>query len=139
MYYRFLRRALHFALYDFFCYNTAMLKIRLKRVGRRHDPSYRVVVVESSRAAKSGRSWEVLGSYDPRKKQEEAALLKAERVRYWLSCGAKPSITVHNILARAGVVTGASGNALSHRRPAVSTAAVELEALVPSKGNSLTV
>ncbi|MDP3735338.1 MAG: 30S ribosomal protein S16 [bacterium] len=103
-----------------------MLKIRLKRVGRRHDPSYRIVVVESSRAAKSGRSREVLGSYDPRKKQEEAASLKAERLQHWLSCGAKPSLTVHNILARAGRgVQSPTKNALPHRRPIVNKGAGE--------------
>ena len=97
-----------------------MLKLRLKRVGRRHDPSYRVVVVESSRAARSGRAREVVGSYDPRKKKENAALIKAERVLYWLEHGAKPSITVHNILVRAGVTPGPTRNALPRRRPIVS-------------------
>ena len=97
-----------------------MLKIRLKRVGRRHDPSYRVVVVESSRAARSGRAREVVGSYDPRKKKEESAVLKVERVRYWLEHGAKPSVTVHNILVRAGATRGPRRNALPRHRPIVT-------------------
>ena len=96
-----------------------MLKIRLKRVGRRHDPSYRVVVVEASRAARSGRAREVVGSYDPRKKKEEAAKLALARVHYWLEHGARPSITVHNILVRVGATPGPTKNALPRHRPIV--------------------
>ena len=48
-----------------------MLKVRLQRVGRRNDPSFRVVVTDSQNAAKSGKFLEIVGSYDPRKNSKQ--------------------------------------------------------------------
>lgn len=87
-----------------------MLKIRLQRVGRKNDPSFRVIVTEHSTAAKKPGSFqEVLGSYDPRKDTHE---LKVERVKYWMERGAQASGTVHNLLLNAGVITGKKINIL---------------------------
>ena len=71
-----------------------MLSIRLARIGKKKKPFYRVVVIEKSRP-RNGRTLEVVGTYDPLQKP---ALLKldADRVKYWLGCGAQPSDTVRS-------------------------------------------
>lgn len=86
-----------------------MLKIRLQRVGRINNPSYRVVVTEHTNGPKSGRAKEVLGSYNPKSKER---ILNAERIKYWLSVGAKASGTMHNMLVSAGIVSGKKVNVL---------------------------
>jgi small subunit ribosomal protein S16 len=90
-----------------------MLKIRLSRVGRTHEPVYRLVLTESTNAAKSGKSLEVLGSYDSR--NSETAQFNAEKITYWLSKGAQLSDTAHNLLLRKGIITGAKRNVLPKR------------------------
>jgi small subunit ribosomal protein S16 len=80
-----------------------MLKIRLQRTGRTNDPSYRVVVTEHTNGPKSGRAVEKLGSYNPKSKER---VLDAERIKYWLSVGAKATGTMHNMLINAGIITG---------------------------------
>lgn len=69
--------------------------IRLSRVGRANDPSFRVVVTDSKNAAKSGKFLEVVGSYNAR---EGKASLQKERISHWLANGVKVSETVHNLL-----------------------------------------
>lgn len=78
-----------------------MLTIRFNRSGRKHRPSYRVVLQEHT-VAPGGRHVEVLGSYDPYSKQ---TVLKRERVQYWIEQGAQPSDTAHNLLVREGILT----------------------------------
>lgn len=78
-----------------------MLKIRLKRVGRKHDPSYRIVVTEDFRGPKSGKYIENIGSYDPRK---DIKKIDAERVKHWISKGVQISDTVHNILVSEKII-----------------------------------
>lgn len=73
-----------------------MLSIRLKRMGRRHDPFYRIVVADSRRA-RNGRFIEILGHYDPVKNPVEINI-DSEKVDKWLEKGAKPSDTVANLL-----------------------------------------
>jgi small subunit ribosomal protein S16 len=80
-----------------------MLKIRLQRIGRKNEPAFRLVTVESRRGPKSGKNVEILGSYDPRRNRAE---IKGERVLYWVSKGAKVSDTAHNLLIREKVITG---------------------------------
>lgn len=93
-----------------------MLKIRLKRVGRKHDPSFRVVVTEKGRGPTSGRYVENLGSYDARKDEHN---IDTERAAYWLDNGAQPSETVHNLLVDAGVIDGEKVNPLPQKSPVV--------------------
>ncbi len=90
-----------------------MLAIRLQRVGRKHDPAFRVVVVDSRRSTKSGRFLEILGSYNPRRKTKS---LKAERLKHWLALGAKASITVHNLLVSEKVLSEKKKDALPSRK-----------------------
>lgn len=79
------------------------VRIRLKRVGRRHRPSYRVAAMDS-RSARDSKVIEELGSYDPMHADAaQQVRLKQDRIAYWLSVGAQPSDTVRQLLARAGV------------------------------------
>ena len=75
-----------------------MLAIRLRRTGTTKRPYYRVVVADS-REPRDGRFVEVLGHYDPRR---DPAVVKidADRARYWIGKGARPSDTVRSLLKR---------------------------------------
>lgn len=86
-----------------------MLMIRLQRVGRKNDPSFRLVLVDSHRAARTGSVLEVLGNYDARKGDP---IFHEERVQHWLATGAKPSDTVHNLLLSAKLIEGKKINVL---------------------------
>ncbi len=87
-----------------------MLKIRLQRVGRKHEPTFRLVLTDSKNSTKSGKYLETLGNYDARK--GDASTFNADRVKYWMSKGAQASITVHNLLVSKKVVTGKKLNPL---------------------------
>jgi len=88
-----------------------MLIIRLQRVGRVHEPTFRIVLTDSKNGPKSGKSVEVLGSYDPRKSSKNNHI-DGEKVKYWISKGAKVSETVHNFLIDQKVITGKKANVL---------------------------
>ncbi|MCF7795980.1 30S ribosomal protein S16 [Patescibacteria group bacterium] len=81
-----------------------MLAIRLRRIGKKSQPSYRLVVSEKSKTPNS-KVLEFLGNYNPAISGKPASL-KKERILHWISKGAKPSATVHNLLLREGVVEG---------------------------------
>ena len=67
------------------------VKIRMKKMGRAHRPIFRVCAIDS-RAPRDGKTIEELGHYDPLVKDVDArAILKGERIAYWLSVGAQPS------------------------------------------------
>jgi small subunit ribosomal protein S16 len=72
--------------------------IRLKRVGARKQPRYRVVVIEKERA-RDGRPVEVVGTYNPRTNPASIDL-KRERIDYWVSKGAKMSDRVSKIVSK---------------------------------------
>jgi small subunit ribosomal protein S16 len=78
-----------------------MLKLKLQRIGRANDPHFRVVVIDSTKAPKSGSFIEEVGSYNPKSGE---AKLKNERVSHWLSVGVKPSATIHNILVTQKII-----------------------------------
>lgn len=81
------------------------VRIRLKRVGRRHRPSYRLAAV-GSRRPRDSKVLEELGFYDPTNANEERqVVLKRERIEYWLSVGAQPSDTVRSLLKKQGIAT----------------------------------
>ena len=80
-----------------------MVKIRMKRMGRRHRPFYRINAMET-RSPRDGRVLEELGYYDPLAKDESKQVeLKADRIRYWLDQGAQTSETVGNMLKKQGI------------------------------------
>jgi len=99
-----------------------MLNIRLQRVGRKHDPSFRVVVVDSRYAAKSGKALEVLGAYNAR---FGTPTFKAERIKEWIGKGAQVSDTVHNLLIDAKIIEGKKINVLPKKTPIVKEAPAE--------------
>jgi small subunit ribosomal protein S16 len=86
-----------------------MLTIRLTRVGKKKDASFRVIVIDSKRKVKAGNYLEMLGSYDPR---VNTTTLKAERIKHWLSEGAQPSDTVYNLLISNNILLGKKRNVL---------------------------
>lgn len=79
-----------------------MLIIRLQRLGKIKQATYRLIVSEKNKNPQSG-SLEILGNYNPRDKKFE---VKTERVKYWLSKGAQASNTVFNMLLKNGITSG---------------------------------
>ena len=81
-----------------------MVRIRLKRMGRRHRPFYRISAMDQ-RSQRDGRVLEELGVYDPLENDlEKAVKLKEDRVRHWLSVGAQASDTVRDLLKKRGIL-----------------------------------
>ena len=104
-----------------------MLKIRLQRVGKKHEPVFRVVVGNSQNGPKSGKFIEVLGSYDPRSKNQNT--LNKARVQEWISKGAQVSDTVHNLLVSEKVIDKKKINALPKKTaPKKEVVAEEIKA-----------
>ncbi len=91
-----------------------MLTIRLQRVGRKNDPSFRVVAVESKRKPQAGNYLEMLGFYNARSNQVD---LKGERIKHWISNGATLSDTVHNLLISHKIIEGKKINVLPRKSP----------------------
>ncbi len=110
-----------------------MLKVRLQRVGRRNDPSFRVVVTDSLNSTKSRNYLESVGSYNPRQK---TVTLEGDKIKEWIAKGAKPSDTVHNLLIKEGVIKGEKVNPLPKKSPVVKAA--KPEAVDDSKDESAT-
>ena len=78
------------------------VKIRLKRMGSKKRPFYRVVVADS-RSPRDGRFIETVGTYNPLVEPAEVKL-EEENILNWLNNGAQPSDTVKNILSKAGIM-----------------------------------
>jgi small subunit ribosomal protein S16 len=83
------------------------VKIRLKRVGAKNKPAFRVVVTDG-RSPRDGRFIEELGTYLPGKKGDNFTL-DLDRIKYWLSKGAQPSETVASFIKKA--IKAAAGGA----------------------------
>lgn len=86
----------------------------MQRTGRTNMPTFRIVVTEHTRGPKSANFVEKVGSYNPKTKERS---LNAERVKYWLSVGAKATGTMHNMLVSAGIVEGKKVNVLPRKSP----------------------
>ena len=78
-----------------------MLTIRLARTGKRNTAQFKIMLQERT-VAPGGRHVEILGSYNPHSK---AAVLNADRIKYWLEKGAFASDSVHNLLVKNGVIS----------------------------------
>jgi len=87
-----------------------MLKIRLQRVGRKHEPAFRLVLTDSKNSTKSGKFLEVLGNHDFR--LEKNTKLNKDRILHWIKVGAQPSDTAHNLLIVHKIITGKKINVL---------------------------
>ena len=77
-----------------------MLRLRLKRTGRKASPSYRLVVIEQ-KVRRDGRPIEEVGYYNPIAKKSS---FNTERILYWLNIGVKPSETVFNLLKKSDII-----------------------------------
>jgi small subunit ribosomal protein S16 len=77
------------------------VKIRLTRMGAKSKPYYRIVAADID-FPRDGKFLEILGNYDPKKNPAEVNL-KEDRVRDWLAKGAKPTLTVSNLLKSKGI------------------------------------
>ena len=97
-----------------------MLRIRLRRTGQKHQPSYRLVVADQN-ARRDGDFVEIVGHYNPRT-EPSTIVVNEERIRYWLGVGAQPSDTVHRILYKRGLTT------VDPRKQATKQSRVEREA-----------
>jgi small subunit ribosomal protein S16 len=78
-----------------------MLKLRLKRTGRKRSPSYRLVIIEND-ARRDGRPIEELGYYDPVNKHYQ---FNSNKIKKWLSYGAQPTEVVFSLLRRAEIIS----------------------------------
>jgi small subunit ribosomal protein S16 len=100
----------------------------MKMMGRKHRPFFRICAVDS-RKPRDGRVLEELGTYDPMVSETDArALLKAERIAYWLGVGAQPSLRVKTLIKK----YGAKGTHLEQQRTARERLA--LPKVVPDAG-----
>jgi len=77
------------------------VKIRLKRMGRKKQPFYRIVVANSE-SPRDGRFLETVGTYNPLTNPHEVTV-KEDRVKYWIGTGAQPTDTVRSLLKQQGV------------------------------------
>ena len=80
-----------------------MLVIRLLRIGKKHQPSYKIVVTDKKNPPRGGRFADQVGSWNPLTKQR---ILKADKIKEWISKGAKPSDTVYNMLVEEKILEG---------------------------------
>jgi small subunit ribosomal protein S16 len=78
-----------------------MLKLRLKRTGRKGSPSYRLVIMENT-SRRDGRPIEEVGYYNPITKQ---SFFDIEKIQKWLKFGVKPTETVFELLKKANIIT----------------------------------
>lgn len=78
-----------------------MLKLRLKKCGRKKQPAYRLVIMEVSKR-RDGRAIDQVGYYNTITKQ---SYLNVPKINKWLKCGVKPTETVENLLRKADIIT----------------------------------
>lgn len=101
----------------------------MQRTGRINQPSYRIVVVEHTESPKTGKFVDKVGTYNPKNKERT---LDGEKIKYWISVGAQPSPTVHNMLVSLGIISGKKINVLpkfkAPEAPAAEAAAPVAEA-----------
>lgn len=89
-----------------------MLMIRLQRTGRKHEPTFRVVLTDSKNGPKSGKYLKNLGWYDTRLENDVNKQFDVEAIKGWMSKGAKLSLTLHNLLVSQKIIEGKKLNAL---------------------------
>ncbi len=107
-----------------------MLKIRLKRVGRKHDPSFRIIVTEAGRSGQSNKYIDRVGFYDARVNKKE---VDVEKAKEWIKKGAQVSPTVYNIFVDAGVIEGRKKNVLPKKTAPVKEEAAPEEVAAKAK------
>lgn len=103
-----------------------MVKIRLARFGKKKTPTYRVVISDAQKDTQ-GTYIESIGTYNP-SVNPKVISIDSERVSYWLSVGAQPSPTVHNLLVSQGLLKDSKIRAAKYKKPEVTEAAASPEA-----------
>jgi small subunit ribosomal protein S16 len=101
-----------------------MVRIRLRRVGRKKAPAYRIVVADST-SPRDGKFIEIIGQYAPRQSDDKSLNVNVERANHWLDVGAQPSDTVRSLLRRAGVLKARHEARLARKRQAEAVALPE--------------
>ena len=99
-----------------------MLMMRLQRVGRRNDPSYRIVITDKRTGPKSDKHVDRIGSYSPKMNHIQ---IDADKAKEWLSKGVQPSDTVYNILVGQKLIEGRKKNVLPRKSPVIDEEAVK--------------
>lgn len=102
-----------------------MLTIRLQRVGKKNEPTFRLVLTDSKNGPKSGKFLEILGSYDSREKNETK--FNSDKIKAHMANGAKLSDTVHNLLVDMKIIDGKKINVLPKKTPIKKEEAVVAE------------
>jgi len=102
-----------------------MLKMRLQRIGRKNDPSYRVVVTDSRNAAKRGRHVDQVGTYNAK---SNAIQIDGDKAKHWIAHGVQVSDTVHNLLVTKKVIEAKKKNVLPKKSPIIDEAKLKAEA-----------
>lgn len=110
-----------------------MLMMRLQRVGRKNDPSYRIVVTDKRTGPKSDKHIDRLGSYNPKLKHIQ---IDGEKAKEWLSKGVQPSGTVHNILVSQKIIDAKKINVLPRKSPIIDEAKLKAEADAKAKAEA---
>lgn len=110
------------------------VRIRMKRMGRRHRPFYRICIMDRQKP-RDGRSIEEVGYYDPMvKDKSQRVSLKMDRVDYWLSVGAQPSDKVATLIKKVKTNTFGTGSAPAPMTPPKAPPEPEPEA--PAEGEA---
>ncbi|GEA91473.1 30S ribosomal protein S16 [Leuconostoc mesenteroides] len=110
------------------------VKIRLKRMGAKKRPFYRVVIADS-RSPRDGRFIEIVGTYNPISQPAEIKL-DEEKILSWLGNGAQPSDTVRNLLSNAGILAKYN-ESKSGKKPAKKATTKEASAKKPTDKNTV--
>jgi small subunit ribosomal protein S16 len=101
-----------------------MVRIRLRRVGRKNAPLFRIVVADAE-SPRDGRFIEVIGQYAPREASADGSTkgrvsLQVDRANHWLDAGAQPSDTVRSLLRRAGILKARHEGRIGRQRAATA-------------------
>lgn len=96
-----------------------MIKLRLRRMGAKRQPHYRIVAAEA-RSPRDGRFIEIIGTYNP-KTDPYTLNVNTERAKYWLDHGAQPTDTVRGLLVKTGVLPAPAGRAQASEPAAETT------------------
>lgn len=102
-----------------------MLMMRLQRIGRKNDPSFRVVVTDSRNGPKAGNHVDLLGSYNPKM---NIIQIDGEKAKKWMSQGVQVSDTVFNLLVTQKIIEGKKKNVLPKKSPVVNEEKIKAEA-----------
>lgn len=78
------------------------VKLKLKRLGKRHSPFYRIIAIDHKKSTASGAYLDVLGVYNPTTEPKEIKI-DAEKVKAWIGKGAQPTVTVAKLLKKANI------------------------------------